>query len=128
MNQPVAVPLVLVAVGSAAGGVCRYGVARWLGPTAFPWGTLAVNLVGSFLIGVFAVVLLGHVSDRVQDLYLLFGTGFCGGLTTFSTFEWELLRLIRERAYVAAAVYVSASVSLGLLAVVAGAACAARWK
>jgi CrcB protein len=99
-----------------------------LGPTAFPWGTLAINVVGSFLIGVFAVVLLGNMSERVQGLYLLFGTGFCGGLTTFSTFEWELLRLVRERAYAAAAAYVVASVMLGLLAVLAGAAWAARWK
>lgn len=120
MNGWLTHPVLLVGAGSAVGGVLRYAVGRWMGATWFPWGTLAVNLVGSFLLGLVAVVVLEYLPERYHPMFLLWGTGFCGGLTTFSTFEWELFKLIRHGAYATAGCYVLASVGLGLVAVAGG--------
>lgn len=84
-----------VAVGGAIGAVSRYGVtlvfARWFG-AGFPWGTLVVNGVGSFVLGVLVEAALSdpRISPGAKALI---GTGFCGGLTTFSTFSVETLRM-----------------------------------
>lgn len=81
---------VWVAAGSAAGGVARYFIGAWLnrGAGAFPWGTVAVNLAGCFLIG-----FLASSADSRFGLgehgRLLLMTGFCGGFTTFSAFMME---------------------------------------
>jgi CrcB protein len=80
-------PMVLVGLGGAAGAVLRSSVSRWLARPAFPLGTLAVNAVGTFLLG---MVVLGGASDRTT---LLVGVGFCGALTTFSSFAFETVRL-----------------------------------
>ncbi len=104
--------LLLVALGGAAGSVLRYLVSvaalAVLGP-AFPWGTLAVNILGSAAIGVAAASgIEGH-----QRLLLV--TGFLGGFTTFSAFSLEAVTL-HERSPLLAVVYVAASVGLGLAA------------
>jgi fluoride exporter len=92
--------ILLVAAGGAVGSAVRYGVAvlalTWLGP-AFPWGTLAVNLVGSFFIGLvqqFATnaLVLG------EDTRLFLTTGVIGGLTTYSAFSYESVRLFESGA------------------------------
>ena len=82
----------------------------------FPWGTLAVNLLGSLLLGwlLHAGVVRGAVSLRWQ---LLIGTGFLGAYTTFSTFTWEMLRLTVTGHSGRAATYLGLSLALGLLAV-----------
>jgi fluoride exporter len=82
-----------VAAGGAIGAVARYlvtlGLARW-GP--LPWGTLVVNVVGSFVLG--ALLEAAARDPRIPlEAKALIGTGFCGGLTTFSTFSVETLRL-----------------------------------
>ncbi len=111
----------LVALGSALGGVARFGVStfgvRWLGP-AFPWGTLAVNVIGSAFIGWLSASLpMQPVSAR---LFLM--TGVCGGFTTFSAFSLETLSLVRQGDASRAAMYAVSSLVLCGLAVLGGAA------
>jgi fluoride exporter len=96
--------VLLVAAGGAIGSVLRYLVAvlalTWLGP-AFPWGTLAVNLVGSFLIGVVqALAIEGLVLG--EDARLFLSTGVMGGLTTYSAFSYESVRLLETGAWTSA--------------------------
>ncbi len=107
--------LLLVAFGGAAGSVARYLVAVWLlrfaGP-GFPWGTLAVNLLGSALIGV-AGGAAAAGAPLPDDARLLLVTGALGGFTTFSAFTLDAGALW-ERGPALAAAYVAASVAGGL--------------
>ena len=119
----------LVALGGALGSVLRWavtiGVARATREPAFPWGTLAVNLAGSLVIG----VLLGIATDRgalAAPARLLLVTGLLGGFTTFSAFSWEALALLRAGHTWAAGGYVTGSVLGGLAAAAAGWFVAAR--
>ena len=117
-------PWLLVIVGSALGGGARFwlttAVARPLG-TAFPWGTLAVNLLGCMTVGILAALLAppGRMHDT-QSLRVFLIVGVLGGFTTFSAFALDALLLVERGATVAAATYVAASV-IGCL-VAAGAA------
>ena len=118
--------IVLVALGSACGGLLRWGVgtgaARWLG-TALPYGTFFINISGSLFLGWFSTILIDRMvlSDhpwlRSDDLRLMVAVGFTGAYTTFSTFEWEANGLIRDGQSLAGTVYIVASVVVGLLAV-----------
>lgn len=117
---PALVSAALVFAGSAAGAVVRYLTALVVSRrgSAFPWATLAVNVVGSLAIGgTAAAAAAGSVPAWVLPLV---GTGLCGGLTTFSTFGYETVRLAEERMHLAAVLNVVAGLGLGLLAVVAG--------
>ena len=109
----------LVALGSAIGGVTRFGVstigARWFG-LAFPWGTLAVNIAGSAFIGWLAASL--PVQPASARLFWM--TGICGGFTTFSAFSLETMNLLRQGETVRAALYAGGSMVLCGLAVVGG--------
>lgn len=119
----------LVALGSSAGGVLRWGIglaaARWLG-TAFPYGTLIINVTGSLFLGWILTVLSERESGNVvawlrsDDLRLAIAVGFTGAYTTFSTFEWESNGLLRDGDRGAAMIYLSGSLFLGLLAVRCG--------
>jgi CrcB protein len=118
--------LLQVALGGAAGSSARYltGVVavRLLG-AGFPWGTLIVNLLGSFLMGALVVV-LGHLSaNRLAPLLM---TGFLGGFTTFSAFSLDAVAMWQGGRPGHAAAYVAASVGLGLAALLLGLALA-RW-
>lgn len=110
----------LVALGSAVGGMARYGVAtvgaRWLG-VVFPWGTLAVNIIGSAFIGWLSSAL--PMQPPSQRLFWM--TGICGGFTTFSAFSLETMNLVREGESGRALLYVLASLTLCGLAVLGGA-------
>lgn len=113
--------LLLVCIGSFLGGGARYLVSKslqsWVA-VSFPWGTMAVNVVGCFLIGLLSGLSLdGHISPTTK---LILVTGFCGGFTTFSTFMNENLLLGREGSTLTAVVYTFASIALGLIAVMAG--------
>lgn len=106
-----------VAVGGAAGAASRYGVTQWAGNRfgwSFPWGTLTVNLVGSLVIGFLLAALTAKQADPAFRLLLV--TGFLGGFTTFSSFSFETLALLEGRRWEAAALYVAASVLVGLIA------------
>lgn len=114
---------VLVALGGAVGATARYGVSlaatQWLG-AGFPWGTLIVNAIGSFAMG----VLVGWASDADKALVLLLGVGVLGGFTTFSAFSIETVRLMERGAWLAAGANVTASVMISLAACAIGLALA----
>ncbi|CAN7302861.1 fluoride efflux transporter CrcB [Rhizobium sp. LjRoot258] len=112
----------LVAVGGAIGSVLRYYVGQWalrLAGPAFPWGTLTVNVVGCFVIGVFAEMIVRRF-DASPEMRLLLITGFLGGFTTFSAFSLDAISLFERGAAVSGAVYIVASVGLSMAAVIAG--------
>ena len=115
---------VLVFLGAGIGGALRHGVnvgcARLCG-TAFPWGTLAVNVVGSFLMGLIAAWLAFKAGEGwSQPLRLFLATGILGGFTTFSAFSLDAV-LIWERGQTGLAVaYMGASVILSIAGLLAG--------
>lgn len=116
------VQALLVASGGAIGSLLRYYVGQWalrLAGPAFPWGTLTVNVVGCFVIGVFAELILRRF-DASPELRLLLITGFLGGFTTFSAFSLDAISLFERGAAVSGAVYIFASVGLSMAAVMAG--------
>ncbi len=112
---------VALTLGGALGTHARYWLSRWLNELAwargFPLGTFAVNALGSFVLGVAAVVVLERLPPSHQAWYLLVGTGFCGGFTTFSTFEWETFKLVRDGEFAVALLNVVGSVLVGFAAV-----------
>ncbi|NUW37666.1 fluoride efflux transporter CrcB [Nonomuraea sp. SMC257] len=103
--------VLLVALGAAVGAPLRYLVDRAVQSrhdTVFPWGTLTVNTVGSMILGFLAAA---PVSGPVMTLL---GTGFCGALTTYSTFGYETVRLVRDGATTYAVLNALGSVAAGL--------------
>lgn len=116
--------LFLVFVGGGVGASLRYAVTlgsvAWFGPH-YPWGTLAVNVIGSAVMGAFAGYLLTREPGTGSDaLRLFFMTGILGGFTTFSAFSLDTIVLWQRGATVAAVGYVLVSVAVSLLALVAG--------
>ena len=114
--------IVAVGIGGFVGAVGRYGLAglvqRWVRGD-FPWGTLAVNVLGCFLIGLLmALARFGIVLCPRTRTFL--GIGLLGSLTTFSTFGYETMELVRTGSWFAAAGNVAGNVILGLAAVLAG--------
>ena len=111
-----------VAIGAALGGVSRYYLAsvvqHRVGST-FPWGTLAVNVSGSLLLGFIIRYALATPMVSVEMRALL-TTGFCGGYTTFSTYSYETATLLEDGQYGRAGTYALASVVLALVATFAG--------
>lgn len=116
-------PLILTMAGGALGAGARYfassAIARTLG-TGWPWGTLAVNVVGGFLMG----VLVARVADGGDPARVLLGVGVLGGFTTFSAFSLESVEMIQRGAWASALGYAVASVGLSLLALFFGLALA----
>lgn len=116
--------LILLFLGGGTGSVLRYWVQLALPERlpfhAFPWATFAVNILGSFLIGLFYAL-----SARFQlsaEVRLLLTTGFCGGFTTFSTFSNDGLLMLKQGQYGLFFLYAVSSVVLGLAAALAGGA------
>jgi CrcB protein len=117
------VTALLVALGAAVGAPLRYLVDRAVQghhDSIFPWGTFAVNVAGSFLLGLLAAASLGTPAPVMAAA----GAGFCGALTTYSTFGYETVRLLHERARLYAVLNVAVSVGAGLGAAGLGAAVA----
>jgi CrcB protein len=116
-------PLLFVGAGGALGSMARFLVGGWalraLGP-AWPYGTLAVNVVGGGLIGLLAGFLAFRGGADQERLRLLLQVGFLGGFTTFSAFSLETGLMLQRREYVSAGLYIVASVVLSLAALMAG--------
>ena len=114
--------VVLVALGGAIGSAARYLVGGWFasrfGP-AFPYGTFVINISGSFIIGLF----LAFAQDRAwlsPYWRLFFAVGFVGGYTTFSTYEYEAVRLLQSGETALGAIYMVGSMVTGAIAAIAG--------
>jgi fluoride exporter len=119
----------LVGLGGAVGTAARYALANWLpAGTGVPRGTLIANLVGALILGVLLETLARRGPDRgaSQRARLLIGTGFCGGLTTYSTLAVETSLLIRGHHDGLAAGYAVGSVIAGAAVAALGIAIAAR--
>jgi fluoride exporter len=116
-------PYLWVTVGSALGGLLRYAITRMTltMSAGFPYGTILINVVGSFVIGYFGTLTLqsGRYAAS-ENLRLFVMVGLCGGFTTFSSFSLQTFDLLRSGAWVRALANVVLSVTLCLAAVAAG--------
>jgi fluoride exporter len=114
--------VLLVALGGGIGSAARYLLGGWFANrfgAAFPYGTFVINVTGSFIIGFF----LAFAQERVSlNPYwrLFFAVGFLGGYTTFSTFEYETVRLLQDNEMLLSAVYALGSLFIGGLAAIGG--------
>lgn len=111
--------LVLVFLGAVVGAPLRYLTDRAVQirhDSIFPWGTMTVNVVGCLVLGFLA----GAGTSLPSGVAALVGTGFCGALTTYSTFSYETLRLVEQKAYLYAVMNVLISLIAGLGAVFLG--------
>ncbi len=117
---------VVVGLGGGIGALVRYLVDEAMRERiagTFPYGTLVINVGGSFILGLVTGLLWYHgLSDRAR---LIVGVGFCGGLTTWSTAAWESVRLAEERRWPEAAAYTVGGLGAALVAAAAGLALAA---
>ncbi|MPY95700.1 MAG: fluoride ion transporter CrcB [Acidimicrobiia bacterium] len=117
----------VVAIGGAAGAGTRWAVLTWAGSSLFPWPVLALNIAGSVLLGVLLAEAWPHPSARLL-LHDVAGIGFCGGLTTFSTFALEVVDLARDGHAQMASAYAVLSVLGAIAGVMAGAAALRRLR
>lgn len=113
-------PVIVICVGASIGALARWGLGLWLTPGgAIPWGTLAANLIGGYLIGVWIAVFQAMPQlDPIWRLLLI--TGFLGGLTTFSSFSAEVVGFLMAERYALALGTATAHVAGSLLMTVAG--------
>jgi CrcB protein len=117
-----------IAAGGAIGSVARYWIAVWALPVSrhLPWGTIGINIAGSFVIGFFGTLTLeGGRHPTPEWLRLFVMVGICGGFTTFSSFSLQTLDLLRGDAWGRALANVGLSVLLCLACVAAGHSAAA---
>jgi CrcB protein len=112
MNQ--ALNLVIVFVGGGAGSVLRYLIGQWIPKGSLPWHTLTANVLASTILGFFTALMLLR-PGQLEQQRLLLAVGFCGGLSTFSTFSLETVELIRSGNHSLAVVYMVVSVLSCLL-------------
>jgi CrcB protein len=114
--------LASIAAGGALGALSRHGVnvaATSIAGIAFPWGTMIVNIVGSFLMGVI-IVSFGQIWQPPEPLRLLIVTGFLGAFTTFSTFSLDTVALWERGEMLSAGLYAGLSVVLSIAGLFAG--------
>ena len=111
--------LLFVFLGGGAGSILRYMVSRWLNTSFFPWCTLAVNIIGCFLVSLFGTWIARQ--SLPTDLRLLMVVGLCGGFTTFSTFGNETMTMLRNGHLLLSFIYIFLSVAAGIAAAYIGA-------
>lgn len=113
----------IIAVGGGIGAMARFGVVTWINRfhgSAFPWGTFAVNVVGSFIMGlafVFFTIKYPHIPGSARSFVMV---GLLGAFTTFSSFSLESLSLLQQHYFTIAVSYMAASVLVCVIAVTAG--------
>jgi CrcB protein len=108
---------VALSLAGGAGAMARYLADHWITarrPNHLPWGTLAINVSGSFVLGIVTGLVIAH--GAASNLRTVAGTGFCGGYTTFSAASVEAVRLAEERRFAESLGYSAASLVLSLLA------------
>lgn len=110
---------ILVFIGGGLGSVLRYLTSRYLNQLNFPFGTFTVNILGSLILGIILGLVL-KTQNFSGTTNLLFGIGFCGGFTTFSTFAVENQAFLRSGDYLSFGLYAFGSILLGILAVFLG--------
>ncbi|HLK28829.1 MAG TPA: fluoride efflux transporter CrcB [Puia sp.] len=113
--------ILIIAAGSGIGGVMRYGMQSFiykLYPFSFPLGTFLVNIIGCFLIGIFFALAEKNILTSETRLFLI--TGICGGFTTFSTFSYDNIALLKQGNFLYFFLYAIGSVVLGILATYLG--------
>jgi CrcB protein len=119
--------LVYLALGGVLGTLLRYGMGGWVhswAGTSLPWGTLAINVLGSLILG---FTMRASQSLLISpELRAFITIGFCGAFTTFSTYTYETVALMQKGEWLRALMYALGSLVVGLLAVIAGFAAAAR--
>jgi len=116
------VRILLLAIFGVVGTLARYGLegaVQHRSGSSFPYGTLSVNLVGCFLLGLVGKFALNHVSIS-PDWRVGLTVGLFGAFTTFSTFSWETVRMLEDGEWMKGTVYVAASVLLGPIVMLAG--------
>lgn len=119
-------PILVISLGSALGALLRWVLSTKLNSLlpAIPPGTLTANLVGGYIVGL-AVAFFSQAPDIAAEWRLLIITGFCGGLTTFSTFSAEVVALLQDEKFATAMVAIVVHVSGSLLMTLAG---LASWR
>lgn len=125
-----AITFLYVAAGGAFGSMARYAVMSLIGKLhgpLFPYGTLTVNIAGSFLMGVWIAIIATMLPERQRDLHMLIAVGALGGFTTFSTFSLDAFMLFDRGLYVQAGSYILGSVCLSVLALFAGMVLINKW-
>lgn len=117
-------PYVLVGAGGFAGAIARYVMTSAIGTSLYgvPWATFAINVLGSFLLGMLGPLVARGLPGESEPMRLALGIGFLGAFTTFSTFSAEAHQLIQSDEWPLAALYAAGSVVAALAAVRAGAA------
>jgi CrcB protein len=129
--MPSVMSTALVALGGAIGSVARYWLVSLAAPVSrgMPWGTVLINILGSFAIGLFGTLTLSHGRyPAPESARLFFMVGVCGGFTTFSAFSLQTLDLLRAGAVGRALLNIAASVLLCLAAVALGHTLAANFS
>jgi len=120
----------LIAIGSALGGIARHGAGIFISQrvvSSFPWGTFAVNVIGSFAIGICGALVAHNRSADAQLVREFVMIGFLGGFTTFSAFSLQTLQLFRDGKPTVAIANIGASVIVCLIAVAIGYQVASRF-
>lgn len=113
--------ILLIGTGSFIGGILRYTISQIIQTkflSAFPFGTLGVNVLGCFAIGL--VFALGEKTNMSPEMRMFLATGICGGFTTFSAFSNETFSLMRDGQLLYASAYITSSVLFGLFATFIG--------
>ncbi len=114
--------ILLIAVFGIAGTLARYaleGLVQHRSGSSFPFGTLSVNLLGCFLLGLIGKFALNHAVIS-PDWRIALTVGFFGAFTTFSTFSWETVRMLEDGEWMKGLAYVGASVVLGMIVMLVG--------
>jgi len=114
--------LLFVFIGGGLGSCLRFLFSVWINSDSIKWiPTMAVNMIGCLLLGIFLAL---YDKNQLQDnFYLILAVGFCGGLTTFSTFSSELFFLLKQTEYINAIIYFLLSCVFGVIAVAIGYMC-----
>jgi CrcB protein len=109
----------LVGIGGAIGSVLRYLFSQMIKSGPFPLATFTVNIIGSFLIGIFIALSIKQ-SEFNSSWKIFLATGICGGFTTFSSFSIENLQLIQQGKWMTSLLYIAGSILLGVIATAIG--------